>query len=492
MAFPKMKIIRLACMLAAIAAALVSFSSAAAEKPNLIFILADDLGYGDLGCYGQEKILTPHLDQMAAEGMRFTDFYAGSTVCAPSRCVLMTGKDTGHCWVRGNSKDPLPQTLPPQEITVAEVMQDAGYRTALFGKWGLGELGSTGHPNDQGFDEFFGYLNQRHAHNYFPEFLIHNKEIVPLRNVTDPAWTKEQKERGFPDDGAGWALPDKRIDYTHDLIVDRAMGWLDQNHQQPFFLFLPFTIPHANNEGTRGTADGQEISDHGIYSDKPWPAPDKGQAAMITHMDADIGRLLERLQQFGIDENTLVIFSSDNGHHKEGGNDPELFDANGPLRGMKRALYEGGIRVPTIARWPGTIAAGKVSDHRAYFGDLLATAADLAGQPGSVPEGTQSISFLPTLKGDEADQKQHSHLYWEFYEQGSRQAVRFGSDGKWKAIRQPMLTGKVELYDLSQDLGEENDLAESNPDLVAEAVALMESSHQPDPKWQVPVAKGKK
>ncbi len=482
-----MKIFDNILLIVSFLAMLLTSQSFAADKPNLIFILADDLGYGDLGCYGQKKILTPRLDHMAAEGVKFTDFYAGSTVCAPSRCVLMTGKDTGHCWVRGNSSDPLPQTLQSAEITVAEIFKDAGYHTALFGKWGLGELGSVGHPNDQGFDEFFGYLNQHHAHNYYPEFLIHNKEVTPLRNITDPAWEEMRKAKGTPENGAGWALPDKRIDYSHDLIVERAMTWLEKNHEQPFFLYLPFTIPHANNEGTRGTGDGQDVPDHGIYSDKPWPSPDKGQAAMISRMDADIGRLLDRLQRLGIDENTLVIFSSDNGHHKEGGNDPEFFDANGPLRGMKRDLYEGGIRVPTIARWPGTVAAGTVSDHRAYFGDLLATACELSGQP--VPADTQSISFLPTLRGDSAAQKQHDHLYWEFYEQGSRQAVRFGPDGKWKAIRQPMLTGKIELYDLTTDLGEENDLAASKPELVAEAVALMQNSHQPDAKWQVPTPK---
>ena len=455
----------------------------AADKPNVVFILADDLGYGDLGCYGQEKIQTPRLDRMAAQGLKFTDFYAGSTVCAPSRCVLMTGKDTGHCWVRGNSNGSDAQTLQPDEITVAEIFKAAGYATALFGKWGLGELGSTGHPNDQGFDEFYGYLNQRHAHNYYPEFLIHNKTVEPLRNTSDPRWLKERESKGFADDGAGYATADGRIDYTHDLIMTRALAWMQKNHQQPFFLYLPLTIPHANNEGTRGTGDGQDVPDHGIYSAKDWTSPNKGQAAMITRMDSDIGKLLDQLVQLDIAENTLVIFTSDNGHHKEGGNDPEFFDANGPLRGMKRDLTEGGIRIPAIAYWPGTITAGGVTGHVGYFGDLLATACDITSQ--KVPANTQSISFLPTLLGDSDQQKQHDHLYWEFYEQGSRQAVRFGPNAKWKAIREPMLTGDVQLFDLSQDLGEETDLAAANPEVVAAAVALMESSHVADPNWVV-------
>lgn len=452
------------------------------EKPNVVFILADDLGYGDLGCFGQKKIETPHLDQLAAEGMRLTDFYAGATVCAPSRCVLMTGQDTGHCWVRGNAgaANPDPQTLRPEDVTVAELFKAVGYRTALAGKWGLGELGSAGHPNEQGFDHFFGYLNQRHAHNYYPEFLIRNQSKVPLRNVTDPKWVEMREARGDPDDGAGWATPEGRVDYSHDLIAEEALHWLDENGSKPFFLYLALTTPHANNEGARGTGNGQDVPDHGIYADADWTEPNKGQAAMITRMDRDVGRLIGKLRALGVDRNTLVIFSSDNGHHSEGKNDPEFFDANGPLRGMKRDLYEGGIRVPTIAWWPGKIAAGSESDHAAYFGDFMATAAELIG--AKTPDNTQSVSFLPTLLGKKSEQKEAPCLYWEFYERGSAQAVRFGP---WKAIRSPMFTGGVELYNLDEDLGEEHDIAAGHPEIVERAVAFMEKSHVPNPNWQV-------
>jgi len=446
-------------------------ANAQVGKPNLIFIIADDLGYGDLGCYGQKLIQTPNIDRMAAEGMKFTQFYAGSPVCAPSRSVLMTGKHTGHTSVRGNAghAEAHIQSLRKEDRTIAHIFRDAGYVTAQFGKWGLGEIGSTGHPNIMGFDYFFGYLNQSHAHNYFPSFLIRNSERVPLRNVPE----REDKERGD-----GWARV--KVDYSHDVIVEESFRWLERNRDRPFFLYLPVTIPHANNEAARGTGDGQETPDYGIYNDKPWRNPDKGQAAMITRLDRDVGRILAKLKEYGIDRNTLVIFTSDNGPHQEGGNDPELFDANGPLRGLKRALYDGGIRVPFIVRWPGRVKAGSVSDHIGYFGDVFATVCELTDQP--VPKGLDSISFLPTLLGKSRDQKQHEYLYWEFYEQGGRQAVRFGN---WKAIRQPIFTGKVELYDLSKDLGETTDVADAHPDIVAKAVAMMEKAHVPDPAWKV-------
>ena len=442
----------------------------AADRPNVIWIMADDLGYGDLGCYGQRLIRTPRLDQMAAEGMRFTQFYAGATVCAPSRCVLMTGQHTGRARVRSNSAKHL-QTLDDENVTVAEVLQQAGYATALCGKWGLGEEGTTGLPNDQGFDFFYGYLNQRHAHNYYPSFLWRNKQRVPLRNVV--------AAKGDDPFGVGWAT--ERIDYSHDLAMGEAMQWLAEHREQPFFLYLALTIPHANNEGTRGTGDGQEVPDYGPYESRDWSGPNKGQAAMITRMDRDVGRLLAALRQFGVAERTLVVFTSDNGHHREGGNDPELFDANGPLRGMKRDLYEGGVRVPTIAWQPGAIAAGSTSDHVGYFGDLLATACDLIGvEPPEAEHGLQSISFAPTLYGA-GEQQQHEYLYWEFYERGSAQAVRFGD---WKAVRKPMIDGAVELYDLSADLGETTNLAAEHPDLVHQAAAYMDEAHVDDPRWR--------
>ncbi len=333
---------------------------------------------------------------MAEEGMRFTDFYAGTIVCAPSRCVLMTGQHTGRCWVRGNAsaENIESQALRAEDKTIAEVFKDAGYKTALFGKWGLGEVGSPGHPNNQGFDVCYGHLNQHHAHNYYPTYLYRNSEKVMLRNI--PQW--ENADRG-----EGWAM--ERVDYTHDLVMDESLKWLQEHHNDPFFLYLSLTIPHANNEGTGGTGDGQEVPDYGIYTDMNWPRPDKGQAAMITRMDRDIGILLQRLVDYGIDERTLVIFTSDNGPHCEGGNNPEFFDANGPLKGLKRALYEGGIRVPTIAHWPNRVKAGSVTNHAAYFGDVMATVCDLTEQ--KAPDNIQSKSILPTLFGLNSQQKQH-------------------------------------------------------------------------------------
>ncbi|MGQ9505855.1 MAG: arylsulfatase [Thermogutta sp.] len=449
---------------------------AATPRPNVIFILADDLGYAELGCYGQQVIQTPELDRMAAQGMRFTQFYAGATVCAPSRCVLMVGQHTGHCSVRGNAaaNNRSIQSLREDDITISQIMKRQGYTTALIGKWGLGEVEEPGHPLRKGFDYFFGYLNQGHAHNYYPEFLWRNWGKVMLRN--EVVATKADYGSDFK---PGYAT--KRVDYSHDLFAEDALRWIEENRNRPFFLYLAFTIPHANNEGTRGTGDGAEVPDYGIYADQDWPNQDKGQAAMITRMDRDIGRLLNKLRELGLAENTLVMFSSDNGPHNEAGHHPERFQPSGPLRGMKRDLYEGGIRVPMIAWWPGKIQPGSVSEHVGYFGDLTATLCDLTG--AELPPNRDSISFLPTLLGRLEEQKQHPYLYWEFYERGSAQAVRFG---KWKAVRKPMLTGEIELYDLTTDLGEKTDIAAQHPEIVAQARQLMEEAHVPDPRWQVP------
>ncbi len=452
--------------------------SCAAEPPNIIFVMGDDLGYGDLGCYGQQEIKTPHLDQMATEGIQFRNMYAGCTVCAPSRSVLMTGQHMGHTHVRGNAgrDDRSIQSLRPEDVTVAEVLQLAGYTTGLFGKWGLGDetVGSEdGVPTRQGFNEFFGYLDQGHAHNYYPEFLWRNREKVPLRN---------EVVSGNGRFKAGYAS--KRIDYSHDLIMTEALGFIDRVHaneenKSPFFLYLALTIPHANNEGTRGTGNGQEVPDYGIYADEDWPNPDKGQAAMITRMDTGIGTLLDKLSDLGIDEQTLGIFTSDNGHHNEGGHNTNRFDPNGPLRGSKRDLYEGGIRVPFIARWPGTTPTGEVSDYIGYFGDLMATVAELANV--DPPENIDSVSLVPTLTGNIERQADHEFLYWEFYERGGKQAVR---RGEWKAVRMPMHTGKTQLFNLNDDLGEATDIASAHPDIVQQLEALMDTAHVDHPHWQ--------
>lgn len=444
-------------------------------RPNIIFIMADDLGYGDLGCYGQKLIATPNLDRMASEGLRFRQFYAGATVCAPSRSVLMTGQHMGHTHVRGNaSTDMSVQSLREQDVTVAEVLKKAGYATGLCGKWGLGDElpgAVAGLPGNQGFDFFFGYLNQVHAHNYYPEFLWQNREKFPLRNQV------QGTGGGYGGFVGGYATT--RVDYSHDLIAEQALAFIDRNRAQPFFLYVALTIPHANNEGTRGTGNGQEVPDYGIYADRDWSDPDKGQAAMITRMDSDIGRLLTKLADLGIDEKTVVMFTSDNGPHNEGGHHPATFNPGGPLRGMKRDLYEGGIRVPMIVRWPGTTPAGTISDHVGYFGDLMATAAQLAGT--EPPADIDSLSFVPTLTGHPAQQAAHEFLYWEFYERGGRQAVRHGD---WKTVRMPMFSGKTELYDLSKDLGEANNVAEAHPDVVEQVERMMASAHRTHPNWK--------
>ena len=460
-----------------IAIAFLSLSTTSAqEKPNFIFILADDLGYGDLGCFGSEHIKTPHLDRMAAEGMKLTDFYSGATVCAPSRCVLMTGLHMGHCWVRGNANNQNKQTLQPGEITVPGELKKAGYATALFGKWGLGELDSVGHPMKHGFDDFYGYLNQRHAHNFYPEFIIDQYEKVMLRNKYAPEWIKMRNEQGKEDDGAGWATEETKLDYVPDLVMERTYKWLEEVRDQPFFLYLSINMPHANNEATRGTGDGQEVPDYDIYADKDWSNPDKGQAAMITRMDGYVGKVIELLKDWGIADNTLIMFTSDNGPHYEGGHKPAFFDSNGPLCGHKRDLYEGGTRVPLIAQWPGKIKAGSVSDHQCAHWDLMPTLCELAGI--DTPKHTDGISYVPTLTGADK-QRAHRYLYWEFHSYGNTQAIRMGD---WKALRFKVRDNPdapIVLYNLKKDIGETKNIADQHPDVVKRIAPLFREAHTP-------------
>lgn len=403
------------------------------DRPNIVVILADDLGYGDLGAYGQTKIKTPHLDKFAAEGMRFTSAYAGSTVCAPSRSALMTGQHTGHTRIRGNAKVP----LRTNDLTVAELLERSGYVTAMIGKWGLGDAGTSGEPNAKGFTETFGYLDQTHAHDYYPTQLWRNGRRMEIAANANGA----------------------KGNYAPDYFTKVAVNFMNQYKLRPFLLYFPTTIPHANNELGRSTGNGMEVPSAGDYADRDWPQPEKNKAAMISRLDAQVGAIMDVIQRLNIDKQTLVIVTSDNGPHKEGGVDPAFFGSSGPLRGIKRDLYEGGIRVPFLVRWPGQIEPGTTNDFPIAFWDLLPTLAELAKVP--LPEGVaiDGQSIVPSLYGK--PQPPHEFLYWEFHEGGSKQAVRMGD---WKGVRR--FGGPLELFNLRTDLGETNNVAAAHPDEV--------------------------
>ncbi len=428
------------------------------RRPNVVFILADDLGYADLGCYGQKKIRTPNIDRLAAEGMRFTQCYSGNPVCAPSRCTLMTGYHTGHAQVRSNKQVggddawTLGVTTGGQwpleagTFTVGHLFQRAGYATGAFGKWGLGRVGTTGDPQKQGFNHFFGPICQRQAHTYYPNHLWRDGEIF---------WIGENK------DGA------ERV-YSHDVICEEALKFIRSNRDKPFFLYVPSTIPHV----------ALQVPEDSLaeYKDR-WPDPaydgKRGYvrhahpracyAAMVTRLDREVGRIMELLKELGLDENTLVIFSSDNGPTNAGGSDAGFFESAGPLHGLKGSVWEGGIRVPFIARWPGRIKPGSESDHVAAFWDFLPTCAELLGE--QPPQGIDGLSMLPTLLGRPDQQKVHDHLYWEL---NGQQAVRMGD---WKALRLKP-NQKIQLFNLKADIGEKNDVADRHPDIVARAAEI--------------------
>ncbi|MEM8894243.1 MAG: arylsulfatase [Bacteroidota bacterium] len=429
------------------------------NKPNIIFIMADDLGYGSLGAYGQQVIKTPNIDRLAAEGMKFTQCYSGSSVCAPARSVLMTGRHTGHTTVRGNfgeggvvglAGNPGRVPLRQEDITIAEKMREAGYVTGMVGKWGLGEPNTTGEPNDQGFDEFYGFLNQRRAHKYYPDYLWKNKEKVQLTRNSN---------------GVG-------AQYTHDLFADQALDFINKNKEKPFFLYLPLCIPHND----------YEVPDLGMYKDEEWSHEARAYAAMISRMDMTVGRIMKALKDYGIDEETIIFFTSDNGA-AEVTLEWDLFDDNAPLRGVKRDPYEGGIRVPMIVRYPGVVAEGTISDLPWYFADVLPTLTAI-GQVEE-PENIDGVSIWPTLTGQKQDLSSR-HMYWEFYELEGWRTVRFGD---WKAIQHNMHAEQhtaIELYNLADDIGETNNLAAQNPELVAQAAELFEEAHVPSPyyKWK--------
>lgn len=402
-----------------------------------MLILADDLGYGDLGCYGQKLIRTPHIDQLAAQGMKFTNAYAGATVCAPSRCALMTGKHNGHAAIRGN-KEIKPEgqvPMPADTFTIAHLMKKAGYVTGIVGKWGLGKPDSASVPNKMGFDSFFGYNCQRLAHEYYPEYLWRNSEKVML-------------------DGKH---------YSHDLLAEEALDFVRKNKDRPFFLYLAFTIPHQK----------LQVPDIEPYAREAWPENLKKLAAMITRMDRDVDRLMELLRKLQIDDNTLVFFTSDNGAAYR----DAVFHHSGPLRGYKRDMYEGGIRTPMLARWPGKIKPGTVSDQVWAFWDFLPTLAELTGQ--KPPADSDGISILPVLLGGKTIE--HPPLYWEFHERGFDQAARIGD---WKAVRNGL--GKpLELYDLKTDPSEKNNVAAQNPELVQRFEQYLKTARVDSEIWPI-------
>jgi uncharacterized sulfatase len=449
--------------------AIAAPETSGSRRPNIIFILADDLGYGDLGCYGQKRIKTPNLDRMAAGGMRFTQAYAGATVCGPSRCVLMTGLHIGHARIRGLDPPYLPGLyLLDSDVTVAEVLKRAGYATGMIGKWGLGYLkgAESGLPRHQGFDYFFGYLTHGHAHNYYPDFLWRNESKAPLANVVSP----KPEYKGL--------VANKKVEYSHDLLAKDSLKFVRDHKDKPFFLYLGFTIPHANDEAGD---KGMEVPDLGEYANLDWPEPQKGHAAMISRMDGDVGRLIALLKELKIDDNTLVIFSSDNGPHKEGGCDPNFNDSNGPLRGMKGDLWEGGIRVPMIARWPGHVPAGKTSESPVYFADVMPTLAAIGN--GHAPPKIDGIDFSPTLYGSNQPELFDRFMYWEFDKNGlQRQAARWRN---WKAVKAPH-TSPIQLFDLSTDIGEEHNVASAHPDLVAKFNDYIRTARTDSPDWPIP------
>ena len=427
---------------------LFSLNSFSKEKPNIIYILADDLGYADVGFNGQKIMKTPNIDKMRAEGISFTQHYSGSTVCAPSRSCLMTGQHTGRTRVRGNG----PGHLLPEDVTVAELLKKAGYKTACIGKWGLGTYGDEGAPDKKGFDHFFGYISQTRAHHYYQDYM----------------WKNGKKEL-YPDN------PKKRNKYSHDLFTEDALNFIETNKSGPFFLYLAYTIPHVDLDVPEDSIKPfLHLPEKGPYKGGHYISCEKPRATfagMVARLDDHVGRILEHLKKLGIDKETLVIFTSDNGPTSAGGADPEFFNGNGDFKGIKRDLYEGGIRVPFVAHWPGTIKAGSTSDHISAFWDFMATCAEMAGveKPGQ----SNGISYLPALRGEESKQRKHEYLYWEFYEKGGKQAIRHG---KWKGIRlglQKNINAPMELYNLETDPGEKNNLASKYPEKVKELLNVI-------------------
>jgi arylsulfatase A len=459
--------------------AALAVHASAAQPPNIILILADDLGPGDLGCYGQQHIGTPHIDQLAAEGLRFTQFYAGAPVCAPSRCTLMTGKHLGHAAIR-NNKEQGPWTtlakryeeeftgqepLPAEEITLAELLKARGYATAAIGKWGLGHLGTEGDPNLQGFDLFYGYNCQRHAHNHYPAFLWRNdkKEALP-GNAAIPQLTGET--------------------HSQDKFVENASQFIREHGERPFFLYLPVTIPHlsiqatadslAEYEGKLAEPTGDYQGNQGHYIKHPTPRA--GYAAMVSHLDRGVGQIVDLVRELGLHDNTIILFTSDNGPtFNIGGADSDFFNSAAGRRGRKQTVYEGGLRIPLIVHWPGVVRPGGQTEAVAALWDLLPTLCEVAGvQP---PQDVDGVSLVSSLK-DPSKSPQRRHLYWEFSAQDGQQAVRMGD---WKGVRTKLAKGsqRWQLYDLAADETESHDVADEHPDVLARIQQIAAESHVP-------------
>jgi arylsulfatase A len=453
------------------------------KAPNIIYIYADDLGYGELGAYGQRLIQTPHLDRMAREGIRFTQHYTSAPVCAPARAMLMTGKHSGHSYIRGNyelggfedSTEGGQMPLPEGSFTIAHLMKQAGYATAIVGKWGLGMTGNSGHPNLQGFDYFYGYLDQKQSHNFYPTHLWENQRWDTLQN---PPISVHQPPAAT-DTGQASYDRYKGKEYAVDKMTEKAVGFIRRNQHRPFFLYLPYTLPHVSLQAPDSLVNAYV----GRFSETPYRGqkgyaacryPKSTYAAMITCLDTQVGKILELLKELKLDDNTLVMFSSDNGTtFNVGGVEAEYFNSVGPLRGRKQDLYEGGIRMPFIARWPGRIPAARVSDHISAQYDLMATLAELSQQRISPRDG---ISFLPTLLGN-PQTAQHEFLYFEFPEKSGQVAVRIG---KWKGVKSNLKANPRaawELYDLEADLGEQTDVSASHPTIIARMEAILQREH---------------
>lgn len=459
-----------------------AFSQRKDKLPNIIYIYADDLGYGELGCYGQQKIRTPNLDRMAAEGMRFTQHYTSTPVCAPARASLMTGLHQGHSYIRGNhelggfpdstERGQLP--LRAAEFTVAELLKQKGYATALMGKWGMGMNATEGSPNKQGFDYYYAYLDQKQAHNFYPTHLWENDRWDSLHQPFINVHKKLDSTKATDADFEYF----KGKNYAPGLFTLKALGFMEQNKEQPFFLYLPYTIPHASLQ-----APDEYVKKYiGQFNEKPYYGqqgyasakyPLSTYAAMITYLDEQVGIIMQKIKELGLDDNTIIMFSSDNGATFNGGVDAKFFNSVGGLRGLKMDLYEGGIKMPFIARWPGKIQAGSVSNHISAQYDFFATAAELTRQKTG---NTDGISFLPELLGRK--QKQHPYLYFEYPEKGGQLAIRMG---KWKAVKTNLRKNPAnpwELYDLDADIDENNNIALHYPDLLKQFDAIVEKEHR--------------